>query len=86
MADGADACSALPRDGLRCYRNRRAGLNPPVRQIDRPVLLTLFPSEEGDVAVSAVLRRLDATWPRSEGAGRTVRVPVAELAQQVLDI
>lgn len=80
VADGADACSALPRDGLRCYRNRRAGLNL-VRQIDRPVLLTLFPSEEGDVAVSAVLRRLDGDMATLEGAGRTVRVPVAELAQ-----
>lgn len=80
VADGADACAALPRDGLRCYRNRRAGLNL-VRQIDRPVLLTLFPSEEGDVAVSAVLRRLDGDMATLEGAGRTVRVPVAELAQ-----
>ena len=80
VADGADACAALPRDGLRCYRNRRAGLNR-VRQIDRPVLLTLFPSEEGDVAVAAVLRRLDGDMATLEGAGRTVRVPVAELAQ-----
>ena len=80
VADGADACAALPRDGLRCYRNRRAGLNL-VRQIDRPVLLTLFPSEEGDVAVAAVLRRLDGDMATLEGAGRTVRVPVAELAQ-----
>ena len=80
VADGADACATLPRDGLRCYRNRRAGLNL-VRQIDRPVLLTLFPSEEGDVAVSAVLRRLDGDTATLEGGGRTVRVPVAELAQ-----
>ena len=80
VADGADACATLPRDGLRCYRNRRAGLNL-VRQIDRPVLLTLFPSEEGDVAVSAVLRRLDGDMATLEGAGRTVRVPVAALAQ-----
>ena len=80
VADGADACATLPRDGLRCYRNRRAGLNL-VRQIDRPVLLTLFPSEEGDVAVAAVLRRLDGDMATLEGAGRTVRVPVAELAQ-----
>ena len=80
VADGADACATLPRDGLRCYRNRRAGLNL-VRQIDRPVLLTLFPSEEGDMAVAAVLRRLDGDMATLEGAGRTVRVPVAELAQ-----
>ncbi|PUA98652.1 general secretion pathway protein A [Acidovorax sp. 107] len=80
VADSADACAALPRYGLRCYRNRRAGLNL-VRQIDRPVLLTLFPSEEGDVAVSAVLRRLEGDMATLEGAGRTVRVPVAELAQ-----
>lgn len=80
LPDGADACAALPRDGLRCYRNRRAGLSL-VRQIDRPVLLTLFPSDEGDVAVSAVLRRLDGDVATLEGAGHTLRVPVTELAQ-----
>ncbi|WP_298213876.1 AAA family ATPase [Acidovorax sp.] len=80
VPDGADACAALPRDGLRCYRNRRAGLNL-VRQLDRPVLLALFPSADGDAAVSAVLRNLDAETATLEGAGRTLRVPVAELAQ-----
>ncbi|MBT9511481.1 MAG: AAA family ATPase [Acidovorax sp.] len=80
VADGVDACAALPRDGLRCYRNRRAGLNL-LRQIDRPVLLTLFPSDEGDVAVSVMLRGLDADTATLEGAGHTLRVPVAELAQ-----
>lgn len=80
LADGADACSTLPRDGLRCYRNRRAGLNL-IRQIDRPVLLTLFPSEEGDNAVAAVLRSLDDEVATLESGGRTLHVPVADLAQ-----
>jgi len=80
VPEGADACATLPREGLRCYRNRRAGLNL-VRQIDRPVLLTLFPSDDGDSAVSAVLRGLDGDTATLEGAGRTLQVPVAELAQ-----
>lgn len=80
VPEGADACATLPREGLRCYRNRRAGLNL-VRQIDRPVLLTLFPSDDGDSAVSAVLRSLDGDTATLEGAGRTLQVPVAELAQ-----
>ncbi len=80
LPDGADACTTLPRDGLRCYRNRRAGLNL-IRQIDRPVLLTLFPSEEGDNAVSAVLRSLDAEMATLESGGRTLHVPLADLAQ-----
>lgn len=80
LPDGADACTTLARDGLRCYRNRRAGLNL-IRQIDRPVLLTLFPSEEGDTAVSAVLRSLDDDMATLESGGRTLHVPVADLAQ-----
>jgi general secretion pathway protein A len=80
VPEGADACATLPREGLRCYRNRRAGLNL-VRQIDRPVLLTLFPSDDGDSAVSAVPRGLDGDTATLEGAGRTLQVPVAELAQ-----
>ncbi|MES2610790.1 MAG: AAA family ATPase [Pseudomonadota bacterium] len=80
LPDGSDACATLPRDGLRCYRNRRAGLNL-IRQIDRPVLLTLFPSEEGDNAVSAVLRSLDEEVATLESGGRTLHVPVADLAQ-----
>ncbi|EJE52747.1 type II secretory pathway, component ExeA (predicted ATPase) [Acidovorax sp. CF316] len=80
VAEGADACTTLPRDGLRCYRNRRAGLNL-IRQIDRPVLLTLFPSEEGDNAVSAVLRGLDDDMATLESGGRTLHVPLADLAQ-----
>ncbi|MFI8616926.1 ExeA family protein [Acidovorax sp. NPDC077693] len=77
---GADACATLPRDGLRCYRNRRAGLNL-VRQIDRPVLLALYASEDAEAPVSVVLRGLDNDTATLEGAGRTLRVPVAELAQ-----
>ena len=77
---GADACTTLPREGLRCYRNRRAGLNL-VRQIDRPVLLALYPSEEADAPVSVLLRGLDGDNATLEGGGRSLRVPVAELAQ-----
>ena len=80
VPEGADACTALARKGLRCYRNRRAGLNL-VRQMDRPALLALFVSDTNDVAVSAVLRQLDGDVAVLEGAGRTLRVPVAELAQ-----
>ncbi len=77
---GADACTTLPREGLRCYRNRRAGLNL-VRQIDRPVLLALYPSEEAEAPVSVLLRGLEGDNAMLEGGGRTLRVPVAELAQ-----
>ena len=80
VPDGADACTALAREGLRCYRNRRAGLNL-VRQIDRPVLLTLFATDETDDAVAAVLRQLDGDVAVLEGGGQTLRVPVTELAQ-----
>ncbi|MFN9473852.1 ExeA family protein [Acidovorax sp.] len=80
LPEGADACTTLPRDGLRCYRNRRAGLNL-IRQIDRPVLLTLFPSEEGDNAVFALLRSLDEEVAVLESGGRTLHVPVTDLAQ-----
>lgn len=77
---GADACAALPRDGLRCYRNRRAGLNL-VRQIDRPVLLGLYPSDSAQAPVSVLLRGLDADTATLEGGGRTLRLPLGELAQ-----
>jgi general secretion pathway protein A len=77
---GADACTALPREGLRCYRNRRAGLNL-VRQIDRPVLLGLYPSDEAETPVQVLLRGLDSDTATLEGGGRTLRVPVAALAQ-----
>jgi general secretion pathway protein A len=80
LADGADACAALPREGLRCYRNRRAGLNL-VRQMDRPVLLMLFPAADSDSAVAAVLRSLDDTVATIESGGRTLHVPVSDLAQ-----
>lgn len=77
---GADACTTLPREGLRCYRNRRAGLNL-VRQIDRPVLLALYPSEDSEAPVLVLLRGLDGDNATLDGGGRTLRVPVAELAQ-----
>ena len=80
LPEGADACAAVPREGLRCYRNRRAGLNL-VRQIDRPVLLTLFPATDSEEAVVAVLRSLEGDTATLEGAGRTVRLPVEQLAQ-----
>lgn len=77
---GADACATLPREGLRCYRNRRAGLNL-VRQMDRPVVLALYPTEDAEVPVSVVLRSLEGDMAVLEGGGRTVQLPVAELAQ-----
>lgn len=77
---GADACAALPREGLRCYRNRRAGLNL-VRQIDRPVLLGLYASQDTEAPVPVLLRGLEADTALLEGGGRTLRVPVGELAQ-----
>ena len=80
LPEGADACATLPRDGLRCYRNRRAGLNL-VRQIDRPVMLTLFPSEDAEESVSAVLRSLQGDTATLEGGGQTLQVPVEALAQ-----
>ena len=80
LADGTQACAALLRDGLRCYRSSRAGL-PLVRQIDRPVMLRLFVSNEDEAAVFAVLRHLDGDTATLEGAGQTLRVPIAQLAR-----
>ena len=84
VPDGADACAAVLQDGLRCYRNRRAGLNL-VRQIDRPVLLALYASGETGAAVWVLLRQLDGAGNGDvallEGGGHTLRVPVTELAQ-----
>ena len=80
VPQGVDACATLARDGLRCYRNRRAGLNL-VRQMDRPVLLTLWRSPAGGAPVFAVLRHLDGEVALLEGGGRSLRVPLAELAQ-----
>jgi len=80
LPDGADACTNLARHGLRCYRNPRAGLNL-VRQLDRPVLLTLHPADTPDAPVLAVLRHLDGDLATLEAAGRRVEVPVQELAQ-----
>lgn len=78
-ADAADPCAALAPEGLRCYRSRRASLNL-LRQIDRPVLLTLQPPD-GSAAVAAVLRQLEGETAALEGAdGMRLQVPVAELA------
>ena len=78
-ADAADPCAALAGEGLRCYRSRRASLSL-LRQIDRPALLTLQPAG-GQASVAAVLQRLDGDTALLAGAGgRTLRVPVAELA------
>ena len=80
LAGGADACATLPGDGLRCYRNRRAGLNL-VRQLDRPVLLALYPGEDDATPVWALLRSLDDTTATLEGGGNSVKIPLAELGQ-----
>lgn len=77
---GADACAALLPAGLRCYRNRRAGLNL-VRQIDRPVLLALHPSEDAETSVFVVLRGLHDDTATLEGSGRMLKVPLSELAR-----
>ncbi|AOG21676.1 ExeA family protein [Acidovorax sp. RAC01] len=79
VPDRADPCTSLPRAGVRCYRNPRAGLNL-VRQLDRPVLLTLYPAAAPDTPVTAVLRHLDGNLATLEGAGQRVRVPVEDLA------
>jgi general secretion pathway protein A len=80
LAAGADACTTLPREGLRCYRNRRAGLNL-VRQIDRPVLLALYPSENAKAPVTVLLRSLEKDSATLEGEGQTLKVPLASLAE-----
>lgn len=80
LPEGADACAALTRDGLRCYRNRRAGLNL-IRQMDRPTLLMLSPSAQSEATVPVVLRGLDEDVATLQSGGRTLHVPVADLAQ-----
>ena len=76
---GAQPCAALPADGLRCYRNRRASLSL-LRQIDRPVLLTLQASE-GDHSVAVLLQRLEGESATLQGAqGEALQVPLAQLA------
>ena len=80
VPEPSDPCAGLPRVGVRCYRNPRAGLNL-VRQLDRPVLISLVPADRPDAPVSAVLRHLDGNLATLEGVGGRVRVPVEDLAQ-----
>ncbi|GKT14050.1 ExeA family protein [Acidovorax sp. SUPP2522] len=77
-APGADACAGLAAQGLRCFRQRRTALGL-VRQLDRPGVITLFTADERPVAV--VLSRLDGAVATLSGAGRTLQVPLADLAQ-----
>ncbi|WOI45215.1 AAA family ATPase [Acidovorax sp. BLS4] len=77
-APGADACAGLASQGLRCFRQRRTALGL-VRQLDRPGVITLFTADERPVAV--VLSRLDGAVATLSGAGRTLQVPLADLAQ-----
>ncbi|GKT01926.1 ExeA family protein [Acidovorax sp. SUPP3434] len=77
-APGADACAGLVSQGLRCFRQRRTALGL-VRQLDRPGVITLFTADERPVAV--VLSRLDGAVATLSGAGRTLQVPLADLAQ-----
>ncbi|WP_311223038.1 MULTISPECIES: AAA family ATPase [unclassified Acidovorax] len=81
LAENADACAALlSQADLRCWRTPRASLSL-VRQLDRPVLLTLYPGADA-APVAAVLRTLQGDIATLEGAGgRTVRLPVTALAQ-----
>lgn len=79
--EAGDACDALQRQGLRCYRQRRAGLAL-VRQLDRPGWLTLYTA--ADAAVPVVLSGFDAVRQVAtlEGAGgRRLQVSAADLAQ-----
>ncbi|AVT08637.1 peptidoglycan-binding protein, partial [Paracidovorax avenae] len=79
--EGGDACDALQRQGLRCYRQRRASLAL-VRQLDRPGWLTLYPS--ADAPVSVLLAGFDPVRQTAllEGAGgRRLEVSAADLAQ-----
>lgn len=80
LPESADACATLARDGLRCYRNRRAGLNL-IRQMDRPALLMLSASAQGDATIPVVLSGLDDDVATLQSGGRTLHVPVADLAQ-----
>ncbi len=76
-----DACDALQRQGLRCYRQRRAGLAL-VRQLDRPGWLTLHTA--ADAAVPVVLSGFDPVRQVAtlEGAeGRRLQVSATDLAQ-----
>jgi general secretion pathway protein A len=74
----AQPCAALPAQGLRCYRNRRASLGL-LRQIDRPALLTLAPAGS-ERTVTVLLRRLEGETATLEGAdGQTLRAPLAQL-------
>lgn len=76
-----DACDALQHHGLRCYRQRRAGLAL-VRQLDRPGWLKLYTAADG--AVPVVLSGFDPVRQVAtlEGAGgRRLQVSAADLAQ-----
>lgn len=77
----ADPCPALARGGVQCYRNRKAGLAL-VRQLNRPVLLTLVANREGQpVKVNAVLEGLNEEDAWLQGAnGSQLVIPVSELA------
>ncbi|MPM89002.1 hypothetical protein SDC9_136110 [bioreactor metagenome] len=77
----ADPCPALARGGVQCYRNRRAGLAL-VRQLNRPVLLTLVSNKDGQtIKVNAVLQGLSESDAWLEGAnGSELVIPVSELA------
>lgn len=64
----ADPCPALAREGLQCYRNRRAGLAL-VKQLNRPVLLTLLSGDaQQPSTVSVVLQGLNEEKAWLEGA------------------
>jgi general secretion pathway protein A len=52
-----------------------------VRQIDRPAVLMLTPAPEGDATVPALLTALEADVATLQSGGRTLHVPVADLAQ-----
>jgi len=78
----ADPCPALSRQGLQCYRNRKAGLAL-VRQLNRPVMLTLVASNaDGQpLRANAVLQGLNEENAWLEGVdGSQIVLPVSQLA------
>lgn len=80
--DAADPCAQLASEGLRCWRHRRASLNL-LRQLDRPMLLTLRPQDgsAGEGGVMVLLRQLDGDKATLAGAnGSTLQVALADLA------
>jgi general secretion pathway protein A len=74
---GADACTTAQQRGLQCYRSTTGSLSL-VRQIDRPVLLSL--QRPGQPAAMVAVVGLDAQHATVVVAGKARRLPLDELA------